>query len=87
MERAEFFYSLKNDNSAERKEGINMAGKTYKQISCRDAGADCDFMVRAETEEELLKIVADHACRGHNMCEFSTELREKVLSHIKTVSV
>jgi predicted small metal-binding protein len=64
-----------------------MAGKTYKQISCREAGADCDFMVRAETEEELLKIVADHACRGHNMCEFSTELKEKVLSHIKTVSL
>ena len=64
-----------------------MAGKTYKQISCRDAGADCDFMVRAETEEEILKIVADHACSGHNMCEFSPELREKVLSHIKTVSV
>ena len=64
-----------------------MAGKTYKQMNCRDAGADCDFMVRAETEDELLKIVAGHACSSHNMCEFSTELREKVLSHIKTVSI
>ncbi len=62
-----------------------MAGKTYKQISCREAGADCDFMVRAETEEELMKIVGDHACRSHNMCEFTPELKEKVLSHIKTV--
>ncbi len=64
-----------------------MAGKIYREISCREAGADCDFMVRAETEEELLKIVADHACRGHNMCEFSPELKEKLLSHIKTVSL
>ena len=59
-----------------------MAGKTYKQINCRDAGADCDFMVRAETEEELLKIVADHACRGHNMCEFSTRTQgESFIAH------
>ena len=64
-----------------------MAGRTYRQISCRDAGADCDFMVRAETEDEILKIVADHACRSHNMCEFSSELKEKVLSHTKTVTL
>jgi len=64
-----------------------MAGKTYKEISCREAGADCDFMVRAETEEELLRIVAEHACRSHNRCEFSSDLKEKVLSHIKTVNL
>lgn len=63
-----------------------MAGRTYREISCREAGADCDFMVRAETEDELFKIVADHACRSHNMCEFTPELREKVASHIKTVT-
>ena len=64
-----------------------MAGKKYREISCRDAGADCDFMVRAETEEEILKIVADHACHSHKMCEFSPELKEKVLSHMKTVTL
>jgi predicted small metal-binding protein len=26
-----------------------MAGKTYHEVSCRDAGADCDFKVRAES--------------------------------------
>jgi predicted small metal-binding protein len=64
-----------------------MAGRTYKEISCREAGADCDFMVRAETEDEIFKIVADHACRSHNMCEFTPELRGKVSSHIKTVTL
>lgn len=64
-----------------------MAGRTYREISCREAGADCDFMVRAETEEELLKIVGDHACRSHNICEFTPELKEKVLSHIKTITL
>jgi predicted small metal-binding protein len=64
-----------------------MAGKIYRQITCRDAGADCDFMVRAETQDELMRIVADHACRSHNFCEFSPELREKVLTHTKTVTL
>jgi len=62
-----------------------MAGKTYREVSCRDAGADCDFMVRAETEEEVLKIVADHACQSHHVCEFSPEMKSKVSSQIKTV--
>ncbi len=64
-----------------------MAGKTYREINCRDAGADCDFMVRAETEDELMKIVGDHACRSHNVCEFSSEDKEKIKSHIKTVNL
>ena len=64
-----------------------MAGRIYREISCQDAGADCDFMVRAETQDELLKIVADHACRSHNLCEFSPDLREKVLTHMRTVNL
>ncbi len=33
-----------------------MAGvKEYKELSCRDVGANCNCMVRAETEEEVLK--------------------------------
>ena len=64
-----------------------MAARIYREISCRDAGADCDFMVRAETQDELLKIVAAHACRSHNLCELSPDLREKVLTHIRTVSL
>ena len=62
-----------------------MAGKTYREVSCRDAGAACDFMVRAETEEEILRIVADHACRSHRICEFSPGLKSKVSSQMKTV--
>ena len=64
-----------------------MAGKTYHEVSCRDAGADCDFRVRAETEEEVLRIVADHACGSHHICEFSPEMKSKVSSQIKTVTL
>ncbi len=61
--------------------------KEYKQLSCRDGGADCDFMVRAETEEEVLEHCASHACRTHGMCDVSEEDKSKYRQLIKTVSV
>jgi predicted small metal-binding protein len=64
-----------------------MAGKEYKQISCRDVGADCDFMVRAETEEEVMRVASDHGCRVHNFCDESPEMVDKVKSLIKNVYV
>ncbi|HXZ37095.1 MAG TPA: DUF1059 domain-containing protein, partial [Thermodesulfobacteriota bacterium] len=44
-----------------------MAGKIYHQLSCRDAGVDCDFLVRAETKEEVMRVAGDHACKSHEM--------------------
>ncbi len=64
-----------------------MAGKTFHQLSCRDAGADCDFMVRAETKEEVLRVVADHACRSHQECEIPPELKAKLSSVMQTVTL
>jgi predicted small metal-binding protein len=61
-----------------------MAKKEYKQLSCRDGGADCDFLVRAETEEEVLKVATDHACRVHGKCDLP---QEKIRPLIKNVSV
>ena len=60
--------------------------KEYKEISCRDVGVDCDFKVRAETEEEVLDHCAAHACRSHEKCG-TLEDREKIRSQIKTVLV
>jgi len=34
-------------------------------LACRDAGVDCDFVARGETEEEVLKIGAKHAKEVH----------------------
>ena len=64
-----------------------MAGKTYHQLSCRDAGSDCDFLVRAETKEEVLRIAADHACKSHKMCEIPPDMKAKMSSLVKTVTV
>ncbi|TEU20146.1 MAG: DUF1059 domain-containing protein [Anaerolineales bacterium] len=49
-----------------------------KVVYCRDVGFDCDGIVRAETEEEALKKVAEHAKSVHNIEEVTEEIVEKV---------
>lgn len=49
-----------------------------KVVHCRDVGFDCDGVVRAETEEEALKKVAEHAKSVHNMEEVTEKVVEKV---------
>ena len=38
-----------------------------KEVSCRDAGYDCDFMIRSENEDELIEMVKQHARDVHDM--------------------
>jgi predicted small metal-binding protein len=64
-----------------------MAAREYKQLSCRDAGADCDFLVRAETEDEVFAVAAAHGARAHGMKEVTPDLKSKMKSIIKTVWV
>ena len=54
-----------------------------KSISCADAGADCSWSASAETEEELMKKVAQHAKDEHPDLEMTPELVAKVKSIIK----
>ncbi len=56
-----------------------------KSISCADAGADCDWSATAETEEELMKKVAEHAKEKHEGMEVTPELVAKIKSHIKEI--
>lgn len=62
-----------------------MAQREYKQLSCRDAGADCDFLVRSEKEDEVMRLAGEHACGSHNICEITPEIKSKVQSSIKSV--
>ncbi len=59
--------------------------KQYKEIRCRDFGADCDFIVGAETEEEVLRRGHEHGCKVHGKCRTSPEGDEKMKSFIKDV--
>ena len=45
-----------------------------KVVHCRDIGFDCEGVVRAETEEDVLKLVAEHAKRVHQVDEISDEI-------------
>ncbi len=56
-----------------------------KSVSCRDAGADCDFTICAKTEEELFQKAADHARKEHDMNEIPKDVQEKVRSAIREV--
>ena len=49
-----------------------------KVIHCRDVGFDCDGVIRAETEEEALKMVAEHAKTAHGLEEVTPAVVEQV---------
>ena len=49
-----------------------------KVVHCRDVGFDCDSVVRAATEEEVLAQVAAHAKAVHNLETVTEEVVEKV---------
>jgi predicted small metal-binding protein len=51
-----------------------------KVVYCREVGFDCDGVVRAATEEEALKQVAEHARTAHDLETVSDEVVAKVRS-------
>lgn len=56
-----------------------------KRIRCSDVGRDCDYEALADSEEELLELVADHAQRSHGMEEIPPELEAKVRQAMQDV--
>jgi predicted small metal-binding protein len=75
---------LKNEREVET---MATNSKEYKELSCRDFKADCDFMVRAGTADEVMKYCQQHACDSHGKCASSSESREKIKSRIRSVRV
>jgi predicted small metal-binding protein len=54
-----------------------------KAIHCRDAGVDCDFVVRGDTEEELFRNALEHGREYHGMTEIPQDLKEKMRKLIR----
>ncbi|HEX7005378.1 MAG TPA: DUF1059 domain-containing protein [Trueperaceae bacterium] len=50
-----------------------------KLLYCKDVGFDCGYVAKANSEEELLKLVAEHAEREHRL----TEIPEEVVAQAK----
>jgi predicted small metal-binding protein len=36
-------------------------------LSCRDVGFDCNHVVKAEIEEEVIRNITEHAIKQHDM--------------------
>jgi predicted small metal-binding protein len=66
-----------------------MSTKQYKQLGCLDVDpkGSCAFQVRAETEEEVMRLTSEHAKMMHKMTSIPPEMAVKVKSAIKTVTV
>ena len=54
-----------------------------KAIFCKDVGFECDGIVRAGSEEEVLQLAAEHAKTVHGVTELTSEMFEKVKSAIR----
>ena len=52
-------------------------------LNCRDIGFDCDGVIRAETEEEILQQAAEHAASVHGVDSISPEMTEDIRSKIR----
>ena len=52
-----------------------------KVIRCKDVGFDCEGVVRADSEEQVLQMAAEHAKAEHGV----TELTDEMVAKVKTV--
>jgi predicted small metal-binding protein len=66
-----------------------MANKQYKKLGCLDVNptGGCAFEIRAESEEEVMRLVSDHGKHMHNMTNVPPDMAAKIKGAIKSVSV
>ena len=56
-----------------------------KQFACRDIGMECEFTARAETDEELMSQIKEHAKTAHNMAKIDAKTMKRMKAAIKSV--
>ena len=56
-----------------------------KSISCKDAGKSCGWSATADTEEALMKKVAEHVKQDHKDIELTPENISGIKSLIKNI--
>ena len=54
-----------------------------KVLRCSDLMHGCDYVARAETEDELMQKAAQHAREKHGMQTVPPEVAEKIKSKIR----
>lgn len=53
-----------------------------KELRCREVGFDCEGVIRAQTEEEVLRQAAEHARNEHGLGELDEATVRLVRSKI-----
>ncbi len=59
----------------------NEEGSMSKVLRCKDLGLGCTKVIRAETEEELLKLAAEHAEKDHGI--HASSIPPSILAMVK----
>jgi predicted small metal-binding protein len=54
-----------------------------KVLRCKDVGIECDFEVRAITEEEIVQQAAEHAQTAHGLKDIPPEVVAKIRAAIR----
>lgn len=56
-----------------------------KTISCREAGFECDYIVKGQTEEEVINNAAEHAIKEHGVKseDITPEMKEKIRALVR----
>ena len=54
-----------------------------KVIHCRDVGFDCEGVVRADTEKEVIEMAVQHAAAVHGVTEVTPEIAAAVQNAIR----
>ncbi|MFB5599682.1 MAG: DUF1059 domain-containing protein [Nitrososphaeraceae archaeon] len=54
-----------------------------KSFGCSDAGVDCNWTTTADTEEEIMEKIKEHAQKDHGFSEIPSDLGEKVKKAIR----
>lgn len=54
-----------------------------KKFACRDIGLNCEFSAEAESEEELMPKVSEHARTAHDMAQIDEPTMAKIKAAIE----
>jgi predicted small metal-binding protein len=57
--------------------------ESMKVLYCKDVGFDCEYVAEAESEEDLLQKVAEHAETTHQVSELPDEVVTRVRAAIR----
>jgi predicted small metal-binding protein len=60
--------------------------QNMKSLTCREAGFDCDAVIKGDTEDEIMQKAGEHARTEHNMKpeDMTPELQQKLSGLIRT---